>query len=175
MPAYHSKKNEDGDAEACGCSISPIRTSLKGPATQIEEGKEDIIDETLSFFRANVLFRNFDVKGPADKALIYLTFHAVQCLVKCERIEDKPAAIRELRALSTKAFSIPGDKDFVVGSLFAAPATKAEGDLWRSYFKQAREELALRLCDRLFDADGTKNKWWQSFSKKKFMGKELKD
>jgi hypothetical protein len=34
-------------------------------------------------------------------------------------------------------------------------------DLFRAYFKQAREELALRLCDRIFDADGTKNKWWQ--------------
>jgi hypothetical protein len=34
-------------------------------------------------------------------------------------------------------------------------------DLFKAYFKQAREELCVRLCDRLFDADGTKNKWWQ--------------
>jgi hypothetical protein len=34
-------------------------------------------------------------------------------------------------------------------------------ELFRSYFKQARDELGLRLLDRLFDADGTKNKWWQ--------------
>lgn len=34
-------------------------------------------------------------------------------------------------------------------------------DLFRSYFKQAREELAVRLCDRVFDVDGSKNKWWQ--------------
>jgi hypothetical protein len=27
--------------------------------------------------------------------------------------------------------------------------------------KQARDELCIRLCDRLFDADGSKNKWWQ--------------
>ena len=50
---------------------------------------EDIIDEVLMYFRANVLFRNFEVKGGADKTLIYLTLHAVQCLVKCEKIEDK--------------------------------------------------------------------------------------
>jgi actin related protein 2/3 complex, subunit 3 len=51
--------------------------------------KEDIIDEVLMYFRANVLFRNFDVRGGADKTMIYLTLHAVQCLVKCEKIEDK--------------------------------------------------------------------------------------
>jgi hypothetical protein len=34
-------------------------------------------------------------------------------------------------------------------------------DLFKAFFKQAREELAVRLCDRLFDADGSKNKWWQ--------------
>ena len=39
-------------------------------------------------------------------------------------------------------------------------------ELFRGYFKQAREELTVRLCDRLFDADGTKNKWWQVILKK---------
>lgn len=53
--------------------------------------EEDIIDEVLTYFRANVLFRNFEVKGSADRTLIYLTLHAAQCLVKCERIDDKPS------------------------------------------------------------------------------------
>jgi actin related protein 2/3 complex, subunit 3 len=52
-------------------------------------GQEDIIDEVLTLFRANVLFRNFEVMGAADRTLIYLTLHVVQCLVKCEKIEDK--------------------------------------------------------------------------------------
>ena len=34
-------------------------------------------------------------------------------------------------------------------------------DSFKAYFKQAREELAVRICERLFDADGSKNKWWQ--------------
>jgi actin related protein 2/3 complex, subunit 3 len=38
--------------------------------------------------------------------------------------------------------------------------------------KQCREELGVRLVDRVF-ADGTKSKWWQFFSKRKFMGKEM--
>jgi actin related protein 2/3 complex, subunit 3 len=45
-------------------------------------------------------------------------------------------------------------------------------DTFKAYFKQAREELGLRLVERVF-ADGAKSKWWQFFSKRKFMGKEL--
>lgn len=68
MPAYHSKKNEEGYAEACSCAACPLKTDLKGPAPQFtpvtgaEDGGEDIIDETLNYFRANVLFRNYDVR-----------------------------------------------------------------------------------------------------------------
>lgn len=36
------------------------------------------------------------------------------------------AAIRELRALSTKPFAIPGEAGFPLGGLFPTPATKAE-------------------------------------------------
>jgi len=57
--------------------------------------KDDIIDEVLTYFRANVLFRNFEVRGGADKTLIYLTLHAVQCLVKLEKIEDKNAGEKD--------------------------------------------------------------------------------
>ncbi len=185
--------------------------------------KDDIIDEVLTLFRANVLFRNFEVQGGADRTMIYLTLHVVQCLVKCERIEDKQlglhnflnchflfvlilsiflkyVAIKELRALSTKGFPGPGENGWTLGGLFPAPANATEANLWKTYMKQAREELALRLCDRLFDGPAAKNKWWQvrnvvcnnyifgfrsrcsyylsilqSFSKRKFMGKELKD
>lgn len=141
------------------------------------------------------------MRGSADKTLIYLTLHTVQCLVKCEKIEDKATAIRELRALSTKQFALPGESSFPLAGLMNTPVTKAEGDAFKAYFKHAREELSLRLCDRLFEKDGTKSKvhssikliycslsagilninyllwlqWWQSFSKKKFMGKEMKD
>lgn len=89
-------------------------------------GIEDIIDETLSYFRANVLFRNFDVKGGADRTLIYLTIYAVQCLVKCERIEDKFSALREMNILATKQLLIPGDAGWPLGGLFPSPKTKIE-------------------------------------------------
>lgn len=95
-------------------------------------------------------------------------------------------AVKELRALATKQICIPGDAGWPLGTLFPAAANKAESgrltlppvqlnchfvweliffffqlNLFRAYFKQAREELSIRLCDQLFNADGTKSKWWQ--------------
>jgi hypothetical protein len=53
--------------------------------------QEDIIDETLFYFRANVMFRNFSIESAADRTLIYLTFYTQQCLRELERVDDKQA------------------------------------------------------------------------------------
>ena len=59
---------------ACGFPIIPFRSNFQGPATQGFQkiNGDDIIDEAFKYFRVNVLFKNFEIKGPADKALIYL-------------------------------------------------------------------------------------------------------
>ena len=44
-----------------------------GPAPKADFEGDDIIDEAINQFRANILFKNYDVRGPADKTLIYLT------------------------------------------------------------------------------------------------------
>ena len=90
------------------------------------EDEDDIIDEALQFFRANVFFRNFDVRGPSDRTLIYLTLYIHQCLVKCERIEDRATAAKELHNLAIKQFLIPGDSGWPLGTLFPAPADRTE-------------------------------------------------
>mmetsp|Transcript_30683 Transcript_30683/g.66927 ORF Transcript_30683/g.66927 Transcript_30683/m.66927 type:complete len:177 (-) Transcript_30683:162-692(-) len=176
MPCYHSRQNEEYPSmeETCSCAVCPIKSDIRGPSPHAPPDKEDIIDETLSTFRANVLFRNFDVRTSADRTLIYLTLYTHQCLVKLEKIEDKATALRELHALAIKQFVCPGDSGWPLGTLFPQPAGKAEGDLFKAYFKQARDELGIRLVGLMFE-DGSKSKWWQAFSKRKFMGKELKD
>ena len=88
--------------------------------------QDDIIDETLFFFRANTLFRNFEVRAGPDKTMIYLTLFAQQCLVKCERINDMNSAMKELRALANKNFSIPGESGWPLGGLFPTPANRQE-------------------------------------------------
>lgn len=89
-------------------------------------GTVDVIDEALTYFRANCLFRNFDVRGGADRTLIYLTLHAMQCLVKCEKIEDKNSAVRELRELAKKPFAVPGEAGWPLGGMYPNPSSKAE-------------------------------------------------
>jgi len=42
----------------------------------------DVLDETLLLFRANTLFRNFEIKGPADRVLIYGILWVSECLGK---------------------------------------------------------------------------------------------
>ena len=46
-------------------------------------------------------------------------------------------------------------------------------DSTRSYFKQLRTAVSKRLAPRLYFADGTPNKFWMAFAKRKFMNKEL--
>lgn len=116
MPAYHSKLEDDViEQHACSCGIIALKTNIRGPAEAASPGEladicihfhvhsvfyvmfvflpiedeEDIIDETLNFFRANILFRNFDVKGKGDRTLIYLTLYTHYLLVKAEKMEDR--------------------------------------------------------------------------------------
>lgn len=91
-------------------------------------GTEDIIDETLAFFKANVLFRNFEVKGPSDLLLIYLILYTSQCLVTI-RGKNKTQAVKDLYSLSVSNFQIPGDGGFALGGLVAAPANRSDGGM----------------------------------------------
>ena len=74
MQAQHSKYNDWKGRTACGMPLIPFRTKLEGPANQgiQAQNQQDIIDEAFKFFRINVLFKNFEIKGAGDKALIYV-------------------------------------------------------------------------------------------------------
>ncbi|EOD03637.1 hypothetical protein EMIHUDRAFT_259880, partial [Emiliania huxleyi CCMP1516] len=60
MVVYHSSLNGTETEVACGCAILPLKTSIRGPAESAAEGEEDIVDETLGYFKANVLFKHFE-------------------------------------------------------------------------------------------------------------------
>ena len=76
---YHSQLDTAGCDLACGFPLVPVRHS-KGSSQAGDENQRDIVDETLYAFRANILFRSFEVKGAADKLLIYLTLYVNLCL-----------------------------------------------------------------------------------------------
>jgi actin related protein 2/3 complex subunit 3 len=87
--------------------------------------KPDIIDETLDLFKANILFRNFEVKGPADRTLIYITLYISQCLGKIAG-QNKGTAEKTLYQLAIENFALPGDKAFALGGIVTNPANRGE-------------------------------------------------
>ncbi|KAJ7546847.1 hypothetical protein O6H91_08G056900 [Diphasiastrum complanatum] len=167
---YHSSfKDEDCSKQACGCPILPLRSHIRGPAPQANAGQIDIIDEAINFFRANVLFRKFEVKSAADKLLIYLTLYINMALKRIEACKIEAEGIKVIISLGLEKFPIPGEPGFPLGGLFSPPQSKKEADLFRTYLKQVREETSGRLMGRVYRPNGTPNKWWLAFAKKKFM------
>ena len=81
---YHSQLDTTACDFACGFPLVPVRSSKGHPAAAADVSK-DIVDETLYAFRGNILFRNFEVKGAADKLLIYLTLYVSMCLKRKSR------------------------------------------------------------------------------------------
>ena len=105
--------------------------------------------------------------------MIYLTLCMQQLQKETEKCAKKDDAVRAFQVFLSKAFPIPGGAGWALGGMFPTPSDINEGETWRLYMKQAREELSYRIVDVLYNADGTKNKWWGAFAKRKFMNKEL--
>ncbi|EQC39593.1 hypothetical protein SDRG_03027 [Saprolegnia diclina VS20] len=172
MPAYHSAYNELPCAEACGFALLPLKSRTRGPAPPCPEDQEDIVDEILTLFRANVLFTNYEIKGAADRVLVYGTLFTHMCLKRLERCSSKSDAQRQLSQVAADSFAIPGESSFPLGGMVKMAANMAEGETTRGYLKQLRETLAMRLIELVY-VDGSRSKWWMLFAKRKFMNKEL--
>ena len=61
--ACHSRFNTTGEKTACGIAIAPIKNSSGAVAPKLVGDGDDIIDEAIKFFRPNLLFKNYDLKG----------------------------------------------------------------------------------------------------------------
>ena len=58
-------------------ALLPVKTSFRGPAPPLANSEEqDIIDEALYFFKANVFFRTYEIKVIL---FIYLFNHQTGC------------------------------------------------------------------------------------------------
>ncbi|ODQ81704.1 hypothetical protein BABINDRAFT_110404 [Babjeviella inositovora NRRL Y-12698] len=174
MPAYHSTfLNEPSPRVIGNFAVLPIATKFRGPAyPPAEADAYDILDETLDLFRANSFFRNFEIKGPADRTLIYGILFVSECLNKLAAQTPETEARRILSNLALDSFSIPGDAGFPLNALYQPARDRLEADLLRSYIQQFRQELAERLLARVY-ADGVASKFWLAFTRRKFMNKSL--
>lgn len=133
MPAYHSAYNDvspDQVASIANVTLLPFHSKIRGPAPPpIDTESMDIIDESLDLFRANSLFRNFEIKGGADRLLIYLILFISQCLgvIAGARVPmSQNEAIKQLSTLAVDSFSLPGDAAFPLNNLYQVPANRTE-------------------------------------------------
>lgn len=58
-------------------AILPIKTGVRGPAPMHVGDANDVIDEALYYFKANVFFRNYEVKVCIKYYLLYLVNRCV--------------------------------------------------------------------------------------------------
>ncbi|KAI9734908.1 MAG: tRNA (adenine(58)-N(1))-methyltransferase non-catalytic subunit trm6 [Cirrosporium novae-zelandiae] len=189
MPAYHSVFLDDPEVRVIGnFALLPLRTRTRGPAytlPPLPAGTSDLdvdpssesydpLDEVISLFRANTFFRNFEIKGPADRLLIYGILFVSECLGKLNKGMGTREAEKVLTNTALDQFAIPGDASFPLNQAFETPSNRQDAETLRQYISQVRQELAQRLLARIYaDGTNTPSKWWLSFTKRKFMGKSL--
>lgn len=129
-------------------------------------------------FRANIFFKNFEIKGPADRTLLYALLFIQECLAQVASTSPGKSR-KELEKLllisaSGSNFPIPGDSKFNLSAIFPNPKNNSETEALRQYLTELRVELVNGLLDKLFaDSSEEPNKWWLSLSKRKFMNKSL--
>jgi actin related protein 2/3 complex subunit 3 len=155
-------------------ALLSFRTKVRGPIASVDSNdiadELDVIDEALLYFRANVFFKNYEIQGDSDRVLIYLTLYISECLKRLQKATKKSLATNDLHSLAIAKFDIPGDTSFPLPTVYTRPASNEEADLLRQYLIQVRQEIGLRLCDRVFESDLARpSKWWTCFAKRRFM------
>lgn len=152
---------------------------------------EDIVDEILKYFKANILFRNFEVKGDSDRLLIYGILFVSACLNKMVK-KSKQEATSAITTLALEKFALPGDSNFPLGGLVSKPTSSADQGLFitstfcmpklilfysdtiRQYLTQLRQEIGQRLIEKVYAKDASQpDKWWICFTKRKFLNLEM--
>lgn len=169
----------------CGIAKIPIKRSSQPPvepsnASDLPEFSS-IVDEALYLFRANIFFKNFEIKGPADRTLLYALLFLQECLAQVAAASSSGKSRKEIeKALlitaSGSSFPVPGDSAFNLSAIFPNPKDRTESEAVKQYLTELRVELVHGLVDKLFsnpEAPNEANKWWLSLSKRKFMNKSL--
>ena len=125
-------------------SVNPNPPPFKNTNSSLisaDSDQADIIDETLDLFRANSLFRNFEIKGPADRLLIILILYISDCLSKLGSMKTVPTQIeasKSLNTLSVDNFPIPGDANFPLNAHYAVGTSRADSGEQRAIMVSKR-------------------------------------
>lgn len=154
--------------------LLPLNTKFRGPAYPANSDY-DIIDECIDLFRANSFFKNFEIKSPADRVLIYGILFINECLSSLRPSTSYNEAIKTLTNVALDNFSLPGTPGFPLNNVYSVPVSDHNAvELLRTYIQQFRQELAMRLLERVYkDSKEYPSKFWLAFTRRKFMNKSL--
>lgn len=197
MPIYHSEFHGEGLAgkypTVSGWTLLPFNTKLRGPAPALIDGlwspppptvhtagmlgagTEDIVDEALNLFRANIFYKAFDIRTVGDRSLLYLSVFIGDCLGKLKSGVSPAEASKILVGFATTGVAIPGEAGFPLNAIYPPPGNRNEGETLRAYLLQVRHETVLRLLDRLYENGAVQepSKWWLAFQRRKFLGRSM--
>ncbi|RXM98352.1 GPN-loop GTPase 3 [Acipenser ruthenus] len=148
--AYHSTLMDSNTKFIGNMALLPLRTQFKGPAPR-ETKDTDILDEAIYYFKANVFFKNYEIKNEADRTLIYVTLYISECLKKLQKCNSRSQGEKEMYTLGITNFPMPGEPGFPLNGMYAKPTNKQEEETMRTYLQQIRQETGLRLCEKVFD------------------------
>lgn len=154
--------------------LLPLNTKFRGPSYQANSDY-DIIDECLDLFRANSFFKNFEIKSPADRVLIYGILFINECLSHLKSTTTYNEAVKSLTNVALDNFVIPGTPGFPLNTVYSIPLQDhSQMELLKSYIQQFRQELAARLLERVYKDDKQiPSKFWLAFTRRRFMNKSL--
>lgn len=83
----------------------------------------DIVEEAMSYFKANVFFKTYEIFNDSDRVLIYLTLYISECLKKLQRCTSREQGMQEMYTLAISRFDLPGDPGFPLNSVYSKPTT----------------------------------------------------
>merc|ERR1712215_575263 len=89
MPPFHSTLPSPGRTLG-NVALMPLRQTTKGsargPAPTTTD--EDIVDQSINLFKANILFTNFEMETDVDRVLVYVTLYIIECLKRLQKLPN---------------------------------------------------------------------------------------
>ncbi len=75
MPGYNSQIKSNDSRMIGNIPILPLKATAKNVGRgfaplPVSNNEEDIVDESLDLFKANILFSTFEIQEPADLILV---------------------------------------------------------------------------------------------------------
>ena len=172
--AYHSQLDSQIIEKMGNFPLMQFKTKVKlNPKYQMKGEEIDIIDEAITYFKANIFYKNFDLSiAEADKLLVYLILYISSLLLKYQG-KTKADCDKLAYSMAIENFALPGDGKFCLGGL-VEPLKSSEKEVVRQYLTALRNECGLRLSAAVFKNDANKaDKWWMCFNKRKFLNKTI--